>query len=164
MTVVVADTSLNYLILIEEIAVLPALYSRIVIPPEVLAELCAPEAPQPVSRWIASRPEWIDVRRADLRRADSRVLDIDPGERAAILLAQEDTNSLLLIDDAAGREEANRLGIRNTGTLGILRAAAIKGLIELPQALSKLASTNFRISERLIAALLAEDAQRSTRG
>jgi predicted nucleic acid-binding protein len=40
MTVVVADTSpLNYLLLIGEISVLPALYGQIVIPQEVMTEL-----------------------------------------------------------------------------------------------------------------------------
>ena len=46
---------------------------------------------------------------------------LDPGERAAILLAQQEGDVLLLIDDAAGRGEATRYGIPSTGTPGILR-------------------------------------------
>jgi predicted nucleic acid-binding protein len=64
------------------------------------------------------------------------------------------------IDDAAGRAEANRRGIPNTGTLGVLRAAAIRKLLDLPTALKRLAETNFRISKNLLAQLLAEDAER----
>jgi len=39
MTVVIADTSpINYLVLIDEVGILPRLYHRIVIPEEVFAE------------------------------------------------------------------------------------------------------------------------------
>ena len=85
---------------------------------------------------------------------------LDPGERAAILLAKQEADALLLIDDAAGRSEATRRGIPSTGTLGILRAAAIRKLLDLPTALKSLAATNFRVSQGLIAELLAEDSER----
>jgi len=85
---------------------------------------------------------------------------LDPGERAAILLAQQEAGALLLIDDAAGRSEATRRGIPSTGTLGILRAAAIRQLLDLPTSLKNLAATNFRVSQRLIVELLAEDTAR----
>ena len=67
---------------------------------------------------------------------------------------------LLLIDDAAGRIEANRRGIPSTGTLGVLRAAAIRQLLDFPAALKRLAETNFRISQSLLSDLLAEDSER----
>ena len=85
---------------------------------------------------------------------DPALRQLDPGERAAILLAQQEAGALLLIDDAAGRNEATRRGIPSTGTLGILRAAAIRQLPDLPTSLKNLAGTNFRISQRLIAELL----------
>jgi predicted nucleic acid-binding protein len=45
--VVVADTSpINYLVLIAQINLLPRLYTRILIPPAVLAELKHPLAPE----------------------------------------------------------------------------------------------------------------------
>jgi hypothetical protein len=55
---------------------------------------------------------------------------------------------------------ANRRGIPNTGTHGVLRTAAIRNLLDLPTALKRLAETNFRISKSLLAQLLAEDAER----
>jgi predicted nucleic acid-binding protein len=85
---------------------------------------------------------------------------IDPGERAAILLAQEEPDVLLLIDDAVGRAEASRREIPNTGTLGVLRAAALRQLLDLPTALIRLAATNFRVSQSLIQELLDEDSER----
>jgi predicted nucleic acid-binding protein len=161
MTVVVADTSpLNYLVLIREIEVLPALYGRVLIPPEVLMELTDRGTPPQVLDWIRSPREWLEVRAVHQGHRDLGLQQIDPGERAAILLAQEELDVLLLMDDAAGRAEANRRKIPNTGTLGVLRAAALRQLIDLPTALSRLAATNFRVSAGMIEELLAEDAQR----
>lgn len=161
MTVVVADTSpLNYLVLISEIAVLPNLYGQIFIPPEVLSELSDSDAPPEVLRWIQMSPPWLQVRRARTMQDDAALRRLDPGERAAILLAQQERDVLLLIDDVAGRTEANRRGIPCTGTLGVLRAAAIRQLLDLPTALGALAAANFRVSPSLIAELLAEDLER----
>src|SRR5712691_1618740 len=104
MTVVVADTSpLNYLVLIGQIEILPALYSSVLVPPEVLAELADGSAPPQVLDWIRSQPEWLEVRAVREDQNDPTLQQIDPGERAAILLAQEELDVLLLIDDAAGR-------------------------------------------------------------
>lgn len=67
---------------------------------------------------------------------------------------------LLLIDDAAGRAEAERRNIPTTGTLGIIQAAAIRGFTDLPAALARLRETNFRCAAVLFDQLLAEDARR----
>lgn len=61
-------------------------------------------------------PHWIDVREAV--PGDDDMGHLDPGERAAILIAQSEPGALLLIDETAGRIEASRRGIRTTGTLG----------------------------------------------
>jgi predicted nucleic acid-binding protein len=161
MTVVVADTSpLNYLVLIGQVGVLRRLYGRVFVPPEVLAELADGGAPAEVLEWIQARPEWLEVRAVREQQSDPALQQIDPGERAAILLAQEEPDVLLLIDDAAGRAEANRRDIPNTGTLGVLKAAALLQLLNLPAALTRLAETNFRVSQSLIDDLLAEDSER----
>lgn len=164
MTVVVADTSpLNYLLLIGHVAVLRSLYGQVVIPPEVLAELTDCDTPPEVLAWIQSPPEWLHVRPARVIQHDPELSKIDPGERAAILLALEEPEVLLLMDDAAGRAEADRRGIPNTGTLGVLRAAAIRQILDLPTALKRLAETNFRVSQTLLMDLIAEDLERKRR-
>ncbi len=161
MTVVVADTSpLNYLVLIGQIEILHALYTTVVVPPEVLAELSGTGAPPEVLDWISSRPGWLEIRGVHQSQNDAALMHIDPGERAAILLAQEEPDVLLLIDDAAGRAEASRRDIPNTGTLGVLRAASLRQLIDLPTALTRLAVTNFRVSQSLIEELRTEDRER----
>jgi predicted nucleic acid-binding protein len=162
MTVVIADSSpLNYLTLIGVVDVLHRLYGRVVVPKEVVAELIEPAAPREVRRWASNVPDWIDVRTVVVATDDMQHLD--PGERAAIALAQSERDALLLIDETAGRMEASRRGIRNTGTLGVLRAAAIRDYVDLPTALAGILETNFRVSMELVTALLAEDAERRRR-
>ena len=160
MTVVVADTSpVNYLVLIGEVEVLVRLYTRILIPDVVAAELQDPEAPLLVRQWAAHPPSWVEIRSAP--NSSERFDRLDDGERAAILLAAvQPTPVLLLIGDADGRAEAERRGIPATGTLGVLRAAALREVVDLPVALTRLAATSFRCPAGLIDQLLAEDQQR----
>lgn len=148
------------MLLIGEIAILPRLYGQVLIPPEVLAELSDADAPPEVLQWVRLHPTWLQTRQVRTVVDDPALRQLDPGERAAILLAQQEVGALLLIDDAAGRSEATRRGIPSTGTLGILRAAAIRQLLDLPISLKNLAATNFRVSQRLIVELLAEDTAR----
>ena len=163
MMVVVADTSpINYLILIGEIGVLQQLYHRAVIPEEVFSELMDPEAPPGVREWATQHPAWIEIRESP--SLDATLTDLDAGEASAIALAALETDVLLLIDESAGRLEASRRGIPNTGTLGVLRRAAIEHLVDLPSALNRLLATNFRVSRPLVADLLAEAADRKRQG
>lgn len=163
MNVVVADTSpINYLILIDDIELLRKLYTRIVIPQEVFEELSANGSPPAVADWIRRRPDWMEVRSAPFDSAFTLADEysgLDAGERAAIQLALDEPGSLLLIDEAAGRSAATRLGISNTGTLGVLLAAAHVEMVDLKAVLGKLRNTNFRISQSLIEKLLADSIQ-----
>ncbi len=162
MMVVIADTSpINYLVLINEIEVLAHLYGQVVIPEEVAAELADSGAPHNVRVWMQQRPGWMEIRSSPI--PDPDLSELDAGEAAAISLAEAETDVLLLIDEMAGRREASRRGIPNTGTLGVLRRAAIEGLIDLATALERLRATNFRASKGLLAELLAEDAERARR-
>lgn len=161
MKVVVADTSpLNYLILVSAVEVLPRLYGRVMIPDVVLKELACEGAPRQVAAWAAMRPEWIEVQPVSLSE-DPSLEALDAGEHAAILLAERQDEVLLLMDDTSGRIEAAKRGIPTTGTLGVLRAASLQGLIALPTVLVSLMATNFRVSKELVNDLIAEYEQRS---
>ena len=125
--IVVSDTSpLNYLVLIEEVEVLPALFGRVVVPPAVVEELQAPGAPDAVKAWIAAPPSWLEVRSPE---STGTSLALGRGEREAICLASE-LSALCLIDDRKARREAERMGVRVTGLLGILAEARDRGLID----------------------------------
>jgi|SRR5216684_7060555 len=116
--IVVADTSpLNYLIQIECDNLLPALYGEVFVPPAVMLELNHPGAPAAVHAWLQKVPAWIEVH-AIVSLTDESLAFLDPGEREAIQLAQEQRAGLLLIDEHKGRIEARRRGLNITGTLG----------------------------------------------
>lgn len=152
--IVIADTSpINYLILIGKIDILPALYDTILVPPEVLAELTQPKAPDPVRVWAQQPPSWLVVRPVTVR-PDFLRHELDPGEAAALSLAIDLGAELVIIDEEAGRAEASLLGLRLIGTLGVLREAHRAGLLDLAQALDALQATTFRVRASLIRSLL----------
>jgi predicted nucleic acid-binding protein len=71
MRLVVADTGpLNYLVLIRQIEVLPALFERVFIPELVRNELQHSGAPTSVRRWIAARPSWLEIVPAEQETMD----------------------------------------------------------------------------------------------
>ncbi len=148
--IVVADTSpLNYLLQIGCESVLPALYKRIVLPSAVLAELSHPDTPSVISSWLSHLPAWIEVRRTS-SPPDASLASLDPGEREAIQLAQEQHAELLLIDERRGRMEAQRRGLATTGTLGVLLAAGQRGLMDAEATYQQLlTTTNFRSTPEL---------------
>src|SRR6188474_3324959 len=97
---VVTDTSpINYLVLLAQTAVLPALYTHVVLPPAVVTELQDMEAPEAVRTWVADLPAWCVVRRPTLLEAVDTFLYLGAGERDAIVLAQELRADVLLIDE-----------------------------------------------------------------
>ncbi|MEM9907471.1 MAG: DUF3368 domain-containing protein [Cyanobacteria bacterium P01_D01_bin.44] len=153
--IIVSNTSpINYLILIEQIELLPKLFQQIIIPEAVCNELSDTQAPEPVQSWVAAPPEWLKIQPVS-QPSDAAVDLLDPGERAAILLAQELRANLLLLDDMKARLIATDRGLPITGILGILDQAATVKMVDLPAAVQKLRSTSFWVSEKLLQALLA---------
>ena len=155
--IVVADTGpLNYLVLAGSVGVLQPLYIRVIVPKTVVEELKVPGAPAAVQDWIAQPPDWLDVRPDPPSDATLRFLD--PGESAALTLAEILRADEVLIDDWAGRTEAERRHLNVTGTLGVLADAHLAGLLNFDSALARLRATNFRLSaevERLVRRRLA---------
>ena len=128
------------------------------IPVQVARELGASGAPPEVAAWIGSPPEWLEVRGvpAEAPLAVVPALNLlDEGERDAILLALAEESRLLLIDERAGREIAESLGIASVGVLGILVLASRAGMVDLRDAFSDLARTNFRVNRRFLEKILA---------
>ena len=152
--IVVADTSpLNYLILIGRISVLETLYRRILIPHAVHDELLSPKAPAPVRAWALSPPAWLEFL-SPSATSQTLLAKLDLGEAEAIALAEQLRADWLLIDEAVGREEATRRGLRTIGTLGILRDAHHAGLLDLRIELDSLRTRGFYVADSLIKSLL----------
>ena len=60
--IVVADTPpINYLLLINQIDLLPRLFQQIIIPDVVRDEMLDPDAPPVLQQWIANPPSWLTV-------------------------------------------------------------------------------------------------------
>jgi predicted nucleic acid-binding protein len=152
--IVVADTTpLNYLILIGHIDVLEMQYGRILIPHAVHEEMLDLDAPPNVRAWAKDPPHWLEI------LSPSTALhpwppNLDRGETEAIALAEELSSDWLLIDEAAGRDEAHRRGLQTIGTLGILRNAHALRLLDLRDALAKLRQSGFHMSETLLQTIL----------
>lgn len=120
MPVVVSDTSpVRALAHLHLLKILPALFGRVLIPPAVVTELAAP--PQGVVIVTSGDLPFADVKRpADQARVAELLRGLDLGEAEALALALEVRSDLLLIDEAAGRAAAATMGLRYTGTLGLL--------------------------------------------
>lgn len=67
-----------------------------------------------------------------------------------LALAQELSDAVVIMDDYKARSLAQRLGIKETGTLGIIIKAKHNGIIPSVRPLmERLRSTDFRFSDEL---------------
>ncbi|BAU12239.1 hypothetical protein LEP3755_27680 [Leptolyngbya sp. NIES-3755] len=151
---VISDTSpICYLILIEQIDLLPRLYGQIIIPEAVQRELQAFNTPLTVQQWISQPPSWLTIQALSYP-PDPALSRLDPGEQDAIALAEELNARLLLIDERYGRRIALQRGLQIIGIIGLLDEAATQRYIHFPTVINRLQQTNFRISPRLLEDLL----------
>lgn len=159
--IVISDTApLHYLVLIGAVEVLQKLAGRVFIPQAVYDELQDPHTPLPVKEWLATRPAWLEVRRANTALFKPQ-RKIGKGETEAIALALELQADALMIDDGKGIKEAQQLQIPTLRLLTLLETAAQRDLLDLPDAIHKLTQTNFHLPpEELIEAMLERDRQR----
>jgi predicted nucleic acid-binding protein len=140
-------------VLIGQIDLLRQLYTRVLVPPAVLAELKHPAAPKPVQDWAVNTPAWAEV----LSPKNSLILrQLDLGESEAIALAAEVHADVVLMDEHAGRQEAIRRGLRVAGTLSVLDEAEQAGLVNFDVAVAELQKTSFRVSQAVLAEVRAK--------
>jgi predicted nucleic acid-binding protein len=145
------------------IELLREFYGEVLVPPAVWAEVTsAGTRPGAEEARSARQAGWLQLRApasAPLVRQLQRTLDA--GEAEAIALATELPQSLLLLDDADGRETARQLGLDFTGTVGVLlRAKRVGKLPALKPVLDHLVQQHrFRLSRKLYEAVLRQSGE-----
>lgn len=145
---VVADSSpLIHLSRIDRLHLLAVLYDRVVVPREVWDEVVH-RRPAAVGVNTLQQESWIRVDERELPQVD---LGLDPGETAAIQLAEALHADALLIDERMGRRVAAARGIAVRGTLGVLVQAREAGALPaLRPVLDALIAEGFRVAPALL--------------
>jgi predicted nucleic acid-binding protein len=153
--IAVADTSpICYLVLIGEIELLPTLFTEVLVPPGVAAELSDRRAPAPVRAWWEAPPPWIRIVEPGPEPPPEAVRRLHRGEREAILLARRLEADIVLLDEKAARRAAKALGLPVMGLLGVLATAAAQRRVDVVRAVERLRRTNFRVAPELLRDLL----------
>ena len=149
--IVISDNSvLSCLAEIGELELLHKLYGRITITETIRSEATHPSAPETLKRMFIESVDWMTV----VQDESSNLVEtaaLDPGEASAITLAwQYRDSSLLILDEKRGRKVAKALGLRITGTAGLLADASAAGLIDFEDVFMRLAQTEFRLSPKIV--------------
>lgn len=144
-SLIIADASCFILLSkIGELQLLKEVYGQIITTPTIVEE------------FGETLPTWVQVlAAADNYRLQLLEMQLDRGESSAIALALERPGSTLIIDDYKARKIAERLGLKLTGTLGVILKAKANGVIPaITPLLEKIKHTNFRLSAELEAQAL----------
>ena len=143
----ICNTSpLQYLHQIGQLDLLPRLVNLLIVPTAVAAELAegrrlGVDLPDPEAL------PWIIVREPRSQAVLPLMTDLGRGETAVLALALESGDAIVALDDALARRHAERLGLRLTGTLGLLLDAKRGGHIDaVMPLLDALQTLGFRLS------------------
>lgn len=103
-------------------------------------------------------PNWISIQNPTNKKYQEILeASIDKGEASAIALAVEFVDCLLIIDDLKGRNLAETLGIKITGTFGLILEAKLSGKISsVKPLLEKIKQTDFHFSAEIEKKILAK--------
>lgn len=142
---------------IDQLELLPALFAKILIPPEVWHEVTVRGGHLPGADKVRQAAAWFVIQEPDPNLAKSLSILVDEGEAQAIALAQTVEDCTIILDDSRARKIAERMGIRQIGTVGLLLRAKRRGLIErIRPHLEALIAHGIYIRKELIDAVLKE--------
>lgn len=138
--VILSDTSCIILLdKIGELHLLHTLFGQITVTKEIAEE------------FKNELPDWFKIEQP-ANKTYQKILEasLDKGEASAIAYAIEQEDCLLIIDDYKGRKYAEQLGLKITGTLGVIIDAKLKGVITSTRPfLDKIKQTDFRLTDEL---------------
>lgn len=152
---VICNTSpMQYLHQVGLLTILPALVGPVLIPPAVDTELAIGrslglDVPDP------AQLDWVTIRPLSRLPPVFLPAGLDAGEADVLALAMEYGDAIVILDDARARQTARSLGVRMTGTLGLLLDAKRAGLIAtIAPVLDTLQSRRFRLGTQTRALVL----------
>jgi predicted nucleic acid-binding protein len=138
--VIISDTSCLILLdKIGELNLLSKLFGQIIVTEEIALE------------FKMQLPDWFKIESPG-NKTYQKILEasLDKGEASAIAYAIEQNDCLLIIDDYKGRKYAEQLGIKITGTLGVIIDAKLSGHINsVKPLLEEIKRTDFRLTSEL---------------
>jgi predicted nucleic acid-binding protein len=154
---------LIHLCSIGQFDLLRELYEKVIIPQAVYEEVVVQGKGQPGAEEVeqAIQEGWIVMGRVqDSLALQALQLTLHPGEAETIVLAKERGASIILLDDDLARRTAKGLGLKITGTVGILLLAKSRGMIrDLKATLDELRDKGFWLSDRIYHQVLSEGGQ-----
>jgi predicted nucleic acid-binding protein len=149
--VVANTTPLIALSHVGHLSVLKRLYGEIIIPEAVYKELSVKQE-SVCKKAVDSSLDWIKVERIQNKMAKAMYkTQLHEGEVEVMILSQEVTADVVIIDDANAKKYAKYLGLPVTGTLGVLIKAKREGYIdELKPILYQMTEHGIYLSPKLI--------------
>ncbi len=152
--VVANTTPIIALALIGQLDLLRKLFGEVLIPQAVEDEILKGGASEVGVTELREASFIRMTRLSDPGRADL-LSDLDRGEAEIIALSQEANADLVIIDERLARQHAKRLGLKLTGTLGILLEAKRKGyLTSVKPLIEQLVQHGIRLSDTVVAEAL----------
>lgn len=151
---IVSDTGpLIGLAKIDKIYLLKSITEEVLIPPMVHRELLGKVGDE-ADQIDMALSDFIQIKEVGTleQEAEMALTGLGEGEKQAIGLAFNiEKDVLLLLDDRAGRESAERLNIPTTGLIGLLLMLKEKGLVEdVGPIIEELRNKGYWISDEVI--------------
>lgn len=159
--IIVSDTTpIISLIKINRIDLLEQLFQEVFIPDAVYKELTTNILFSNEAEIVkkCSFLKTLSIQNQKSLKLLQAISGLDDGESEAIILAEELSSTVLIIDEKKGRKVAKQLGIPITGTIGILIQAYSEKRItkqEIISYIDTLKQSKIRLSDSLIQEILS---------
>ena len=155
MTIISDTTPIISLIKINRLDLLEKLFEEVLIPEAVYRELTTNALFENEAKIVktSSFLKTSSVQNRKSLQLLQAVSGLDDGESEAIILADELKSDVLIMDERKGRKVAEKLGIKITGTVGVLLQSYSENMIssdEIKTYLDQRKNSNIRLSESLI--------------
>lgn len=130
--------------------ILRQLYTRVVVPYEVAAEIKA-GGKEAFGLDVFKQTSWLEIRHSPVELPPYLQNSLDQGEASVIQTALQEGIELVCIDEVAGRRIARLSKLSLTGSIGILLKAKAMGYpLSIPDALNRMRARGIWLSEGVV--------------